>query len=125
MPDFDYTEKRFEQDVEEYLLTRGGYLKGDPKRFDRKPALDTETFLTFLKISQPKADEKIFQSVIIITDRRVPDSQLQNTINDGVPIITTLQKFPVICREVKSGSNLKPCIPTTSLKKLPSCWTIS
>lgn len=62
-------------------------------------------------------DEKIFQSVIIVTDRKVLDEQLQNTvyqfdhvdgvvqkieknaqqlknaINDGVPIIiTTLQK---------------------------------
>lgn len=73
--------------------------------------------------------EKIFQSVIIVTDRRVLDEQLQNTvyqfdhvdgvmqkidknaqqlknaINDGVPIIiTTLQKFPVIYKEIKSGS---------------------
>lgn len=71
-------------------------------------------------------NEKIFQSVIIVTDRRVLDSQLQNTvyqfdhvdgvvkkidknaqqlkeaINDGVPIIiTTLQKFPVIYKEVQ------------------------
>ena len=75
-------------------------------------------------------DEKIFQSVIIVTDRRVLDSQLQNTvyqfdhvegvvqkidknaaqlrdaINDGVGIIiTTLQKFPVIYKEVRSGNN--------------------
>ena len=66
-------------------------------------------------------NEKIFQSVIIVTDRKILDSQLQNTvyqfdyvegvvkkidknakqlrdaINEGVPIIiTTLQKFPVI-----------------------------
>ena len=66
-------------------------------------------------------DEKIFQSVIIVTDRKVLDEQLQNTvyqfdhvegvvqkieknaqqlknaINDGSPIIiTTLQKFPEI-----------------------------
>jgi type I restriction enzyme R subunit len=74
-------------------------------------------------------DEKIFQSVIIVTDRRVLDSQLQNTVYqfdhvDGVVqkvdknskqlkdaiengtgiIITTLQKFPVIYKEVKTGS---------------------
>ena len=72
-------------------------------------------------------DNKIFQSVIIVTDRRVLDSQLQSTvyqfdhvegvvkkvdknsgqlrdaINDGVGIIiTTLQKFPVIYKEVDS-----------------------
>ena len=73
--------------------------------------------------------EKIFQSVIIITDRRVLDSQLQATvsqfeqikglvcpirkssadlrdaINEGRAIIvTTLQKFPVIFREVRHGN---------------------
>ncbi|WP_297228268.1 type I restriction endonuclease [uncultured Desulfovibrio sp.] len=71
-------------------------------------------------------NRKIFQSVIIITDRRVLDDQLQKTvsqfeqtrglvhpvrkssadlrdaINDGKAIIvTTLQKFPVIFEEVR------------------------
>ena len=70
-------------------------------------------------------DNKIFHSVIIVTDRRVLDSQLQDTVYqfdhvegvvkkvdknsgqlrdaiiDGVPIIiTTIQKFPVIYKEV-------------------------
>lgn len=74
-----------------------------------------------------KDDKKIFQSVIVVTDRRVLDSQLQDTIyqfdhvlgivkkidknakqlrdaiNDGVQIIiTTLQKFPVIFEEINS-----------------------
>ena len=58
MTDFDYKEKRFEQDIEEYLTTHGGYIKGDPKAFDRKLALDTETFLSFIKTSQPKTWER-------------------------------------------------------------------
>ena len=70
-------------------------------------------------------DEKIFRSVIVVTDRKVLDSQLQDTIyqfdhvdgvvqkidknaaqlkdaiEGGAPIIiTTLQKFPVIYKEV-------------------------
>ncbi len=70
-------------------------------------------------------DQKIFRSVIVVTDRKVLDSQLQDTIyqfdhvdgvvqkidknaaqlkdaiDNGAPIIiTTLQKFPVIYREV-------------------------
>lgn len=74
-------------------------------------------------------DEKIFQSVVIVTDRKVLDSQLQNTvyqfdhvqgvvvkvdknaqqlkdaIEDGAGIIiTTLQKFPVIYNQVYSGN---------------------
>ena len=58
MSDFDVKEKRFEQDIEEYLITEGGYAKGDPRKFDRKLALDTETFLKFLKTSQPKQWER-------------------------------------------------------------------
>ena len=34
MPDFDVKEKRFEQDIEEDLITQSGYLKGNPKNFD-------------------------------------------------------------------------------------------
>ncbi len=58
MSDFDVKEKRFEQDIEEYLITEGGYEKGDSRRFDRKLALDTETFVKFIKISQPKQWER-------------------------------------------------------------------
>lgn len=58
MSDFDYKEKRFEQDIEEFLTTRGGYSKGDPKAFDRTLALDVNTFVSFIKTSQPKAWER-------------------------------------------------------------------
>lgn len=58
MPDFDYKEKRLEQDIEEYLTTKGGYIKGDPKAFDRKLALDVNTLVSFIKTSQPKAWER-------------------------------------------------------------------
>jgi type I restriction enzyme R subunit len=72
------------------------------------------------------ADEKIFHTVIVITDRRVLDSQLQDTIyqfehTDGVVrpidkdtkqlteallggapiVITTIQKFPFIAKALK------------------------
>lgn len=70
-------------------------------------------------------DEQIFHSVVVVTDRRVLDTQLQNTIyqfehkagvvervdkhskqltkalEDGVPIIiTTLQKFPFVAQQI-------------------------
>ena len=81
-------------------------------------------------------DEKVFQSVIVVTDRRVLDQQLQSTIyqfehkrgvvekidedtqqlaaalSQGTPIvITTIQKFPFISQALstleKMGSDLK------------------
>ena len=57
MSDF-IKEKYFEEDIEKYLLTHGGYAKGDPKAFDKELALDTATFLNFIKTSQTKEWEK-------------------------------------------------------------------
>ena len=58
MPDFDTREKRLERDIEETLLTCGGYQKGNPAAFDRERALDTGTFLAFIRASQPKQWER-------------------------------------------------------------------
>ena len=58
MLDFDVTEKRFEQDIEESLLTEGGYQKGNPSAFNREIGLDVETFVSFIKTSQPKKWER-------------------------------------------------------------------
>ena len=49
MPDLDLTEKRFESDIEQSLLTYVGYQKGDPKAFDRALALDVGTLLAFVR----------------------------------------------------------------------------
>ena len=58
MSEFDVTEKRFEDDIESFLCTTGGYVKGNPKVFNRELALDTDTLLTFIKQSQPKKWER-------------------------------------------------------------------
>ena len=58
MTDFDVKERRFEQDIEEYLITEGGYEKGDSSVFNRSLALDTGTFVSFIKNSQPKKWER-------------------------------------------------------------------
>ena len=56
--DFDVKEKRFEQDIEEYLITKGGYVKGNPATFNRASGLDEGTFIDFVKRSQPKLWDK-------------------------------------------------------------------
>jgi len=58
MSDFDLKEKCFEEDIESYLCSKGGYTKGNPKDFDRKLALDTSAFVSFIKTSQPKEWER-------------------------------------------------------------------
>lgn len=54
MPDFDVKEKRFEHDIEDYLIHFGGYEKGNPATFNRQSGLDEGTLIEFIKTSQPK-----------------------------------------------------------------------
>ena len=35
MSDFDVKERRFEEDIEDYLIHHGGYKKGNPATFNR------------------------------------------------------------------------------------------
>ena len=52
-------EKNFEESIEEYLCTVGGYVKGSSKNFSREIGIDTETLLKFVKDTQGKELEKL------------------------------------------------------------------
>ena len=48
-------EKRFEQDIETYLLSEdGGYVKGFPEDFDRETALNKKDLFKFIEDTQSK-----------------------------------------------------------------------
>lgn len=51
-------EKNFEADIEQYLLTEGGYTKGNQLTYDKEKAIDIDTLIRFIKDSQPKEWEK-------------------------------------------------------------------
>ncbi len=51
MTHFNHKENQFETDIEYSLINHGGYQKGNPKAFDRKLALDTDTLIGFIKDS--------------------------------------------------------------------------
>lgn len=51
-------EKNFEADIEQSLITVGGYNKGNPKNFNPVSALDEQTFLAFIRNTQERAWEK-------------------------------------------------------------------
>ncbi len=53
------TEKAFEELIEENLIKNGGYIKGDPEKYNRELALDVEILLTFIKNTQKKEWEKL------------------------------------------------------------------
>ncbi|MBR2886169.1 MAG: type I restriction endonuclease subunit R [Clostridia bacterium] len=84
MPDFDFTEKRFEQDIEYYLCNHGGYIKGDPKAFDRKLALDVKTFVSFIKSTQPNAWEKYEKIYGADSEVKIVDRFCRVVKNEGL-----------------------------------------
>ncbi|WP_199407065.1 type I restriction endonuclease subunit R [Clostridium perfringens] len=54
----DDREKRFEADIENYLLTKGGYTKGDMSTYNRERAIDMSKLIAFIKATQPKQWER-------------------------------------------------------------------
>lgn len=73
MSDFDVKERRFEEDIEAYLLKEGGYKKGKASNFDRKLALDKETFIDFIKTSQPKTWERYVKIYGVDSEKQIVD----------------------------------------------------
>jgi len=49
-----HTEYAFESAIEDHLLTKGGYIKGDPKAFDCKHCIDPSVLIPFIQETQPK-----------------------------------------------------------------------
>lgn len=58
MQDTLLKEKNFEEAIENYLITEGGYEKGIPEHLNRTSALDEDTFINFIKTTQPTEWEK-------------------------------------------------------------------
>lgn len=54
----DIKEKRFESDIESYMLSQGGFTKGDLKTYDREKAIDLPKLIAFVKKTQPKQWER-------------------------------------------------------------------
>ena len=51
----DKREKRFEADIESYMLSKGGFTKGDMTTYDKDKAIDLPKLIEFIKKTQPKA----------------------------------------------------------------------
>ena len=58
MQDTLLKERNFEEAIENYLITEGGYEKGNPDNLNRASALDEDTFINFIKTTQPTEWEK-------------------------------------------------------------------
>ena len=47
-------EKNFEQDIESWLLTEGGYVKGTMATYDKRRAIDMPVLIQFIEVTQHK-----------------------------------------------------------------------
>ena len=91
MSDFDVKERRFEEDIEDYLIHKGGYEKGNPETFNRVTGLDEGVFVEFIKKSQLKQWErfvKIYDSaaekqIIERFSKEVKQKSLLNVLRHG------------------------------------------
>ncbi|MEW6595069.1 MAG: type I restriction endonuclease [Thermodesulfobacteriota bacterium] len=54
MAEKKHTELRFEEAIEHFLLTQGGFEQGDPAGFDRERALDPTILVPFIQQTQPR-----------------------------------------------------------------------
>lgn len=50
----DLKEKNFEADIERYLITKGGYIKGNQDTYDKDRAIDMPVLISFIEKTQPK-----------------------------------------------------------------------
>lgn len=71
MSDFDVKERRFEEDIEDYLIHDGGYKKGNPATFNRVSGLDEGTFIEFIKNSQPKQWERFVKIYDVMAEKQI------------------------------------------------------
>ena len=74
-------EKRFEQDIESFLLSKkGGYIKGDMSTFDKKKALDMAKLIEFISSTQPKEWAR-YQRIYLDKAEDMLYKRIQESIN--------------------------------------------
>lgn len=109
----DTREKRFEQDIETYMINENGYIKGNQKTYDRKRAIDLTKLITFIKTTQPKEwnkYEKIYgEEVQDKLYKRFQDSVTNNgliyTLRHGITDRSV--KFKFVAFKAETNLNRK------------------
>ena len=78
-------ERRFEQDIETYLLSsEGGYIKGKPEDFDREYALNKKDLFNFIESTQSKEWDKYKKAFPDDYENRFIKRFNEEVVNRGV-----------------------------------------
>lgn len=76
----EYKEKRFEEDIESFLLSeQGGYEKGTMVTYDKEKAVDMQTLIRFIQASQPKQWERYVRNY-----KEEAENKLYKRLNEEV-----------------------------------------
>ena len=54
----DIKERRFEKDIETYMLSNGGYTKGSDATFDKEKGIDLSKMIKYIEATQPREWER-------------------------------------------------------------------
>lgn len=77
----DISEKKFESDIEAFLLSSaGGYTKANPQDFDKQKGLFFDTLLQFIKTTQPKQ----WKRYEIVYASSNPEKEFYKRFNESV-----------------------------------------
>lgn len=76
---FEDDERRFEDDIEKYLLLKGGYTKGTMSNYDKERAINMVELLSFIKTTQEK-NWKRFQIIY----KEKAEEQLYKRLNQEI-----------------------------------------
>ncbi len=88
----DDSEKRFESDIETYLINEGGYVKGNQDNYDKKKAIDMTALMSFIERTQPKVwkryqntyGDKVEKQLYSIFQQNVADNGLIYVLRHGL-----------------------------------------
>ncbi len=86
------SEKRFESDIEAYLINEGGYVKGSQVNYDKTRAIDMTALMSFIEQTQPKVwkrylntyGDKVEKQLYTIFQQNVADNGLIHVLRHGV-----------------------------------------
>lgn len=84
MNEQDLKERNFEADIEQWLLEKGGYTKGNQKTYDKERAIDMATLIEFLALTQPKQWERYVRKYGDKAESRLYQVFQENVVRYGL-----------------------------------------
>lgn len=84
MNEQDLQERNLEADIEQWLLEKGGYTKGNQKTYNKERAIDLTTLIAFLDTTQPKQWERYVRKYGDKAENRLYQVFQENVVRYGL-----------------------------------------